>query len=320
MNAYQPPMQQGQLPNAMPQATPTVAVVGVSPESICYNSGDENMYPISGALYNQMCKQLGGNNVRPIPDYITNDKLRKKWLKRGENALLYFIFRKDHYRGQLQTFADTSSCSYCCMSTPKGDNVSPCMLCCTEWNTLCCCMWALVPDTRGKLYAGVTATQSQVGVCCPSCCGTGEFLAVIGRRFTSMGVRGMDYSSGGACCLLCFCQPCVSVKTSVMVRYLYFKRYGKTMTWEQMTAEAAECPEYLNYLTQIKDSAHHPHGRAQHTSHGRYGARTSTITEREWPLALGAVVNDLGHEYYHLPGAIAAHNKYWMGYHRIEMQ
>jgi len=289
---------------------------------ICTNSGNEYLYPESAKLYNLMCEKFGTHNIRPIPDYIDKEKLRKAWLKRNENALLYFLFKKDKYRETIDQMYHTNICCQLCSykKVSKHDKHSSFSVCCLESMTYCCATWNWAPALRSMLYADLPPSLLQTtatGVCCPGCCGAAPLIATIGTRLKKIGIDAHDSNCYGRCCL-CFCQPCIAMKMANIVLYMYQKRYGVFRSAAEIIAEANEVPIYGQYIQNLKNSVDHPYSKAQSVQH-RLNTQLEQVNEREWTATLGSGVNDLFREYYRVDEVIAKHNKYWEGIHKISM-
>lgn len=312
-------------PMPSPAATPPTpapgVVVDVLPEMICTNSGNEQLYPLSAPIYNAMCQQFGGHNVRPIPDYIQDEKLRKAWLKRAENALLYFLFKKDKYRKETEKLVNTALCCQLCAFPSKLEQYSPCGVCCGESMLYCCLTWITIGAGRLSMYDGILASNSHgaMGSCCPICCGGIGFRQMLVKRLNNSGI---NYWEPWCCsCLrVSFCQPCVAIQTQNVIRYTYMKRYGKWQTMDKFYESANNTPQYVAYMKRCLEDTKHPYSRAQHTTHGRYSSQVKTIQDRELTPMIGAPVGDLFHEYYNPKASIAAHNAQWKGYHQIIME
>ena len=313
---YQPPNQYQPMINGVPQA----AVVTTTIDMSATNTANTQLYPESAALYNDMVAKFGAHNVKPIPDFITTEKLRKRWCKSNENALLYTLYRKDHYLEDIQQMIDAPlCCSWCAFKPPTKypQPYTPGGVCFVETLSYCCCVWVTLPDLRTMMYSEIKADHTNI--CCPVCCGGIAFRQVFVKRLKKSGIK-ISENSCWSCLMITCCQPCVAIQTSNVMFYTYVKRYGAARSPNDLIREAAEeSPEYRKYLEYCKDNIQHPYSRSQIVQYTRTGP-ISNVTSRERTSANKTPVNDLFFEFYKPQEAIKQHNRYWKGIHEIKME
>eukprot|EP00461_Guttulinopsis_vulgaris_P002509 UN02510 len=186
-------------------------------------------FPQAADLYHKLAAKFGPHNIVPPPDFLQTDESRVEWLKRDQNRLLYFILTKDEHLKKMQNMIDWTICCALCSYEEVGpsDEYSPCSVCCSEVFTCCCCQWATLP-TLYKLYfpSRANVTTSTVGGC-PVCTGGIKFRQVLIKRWRKAGLD-IEESKCTSCCLLCFCQPCVSIQSNNISNYYFQARYGLT--------------------------------------------------------------------------------------------
>jgi hypothetical protein len=208
----------------------------------------DNNYPKSTALYLDLCKQFGEDNVVKIPKWLSesSDQSRVTWYKSCHgNSLLYFLHKSPKYKANIQAMLDQGDCitcnSYDQFVGKKLKLQTGCTCCLSLCVVPCGIHWLCMPgyELLHNVFYGSTRPQSNSMPFAPfasydcNCMLHGEFRTDF---FNQLERAGFKVNKPQYPCLWSCCCPCLAaMQAEAILNYYSHKRYGAEWKIDHIT-------------------------------------------------------------------------------------